>query len=332
MGTFTLREDSEKPILFVAGSTGFAPVKSMVESAFHTGTRRKMVLYWGTPPFRSLFGGACSRVGRANTTILSSFPVLSDPQPDDGWTGRTGWCTKQFWTILTLSKHQVYACGSVQMVKAAQPAFVRHGISTDDCFSRCIPLGSTAPTEITGAAMVKLEVHTMADRSLPRAVQLVLQIIAFGAFAGVLAYFSTHPSYRLRADDSALVKLSFSHAAQLVQACRERTPRNSQAGAEYADQNGLSTPARQCGGGIVDGRQDAVPDQDRSNRAEQGRDRHGLPKLEVPSGRHSFHARLSDTADGAFGYSKDLEVDLTPGQVLIVDFLTSEGGFVFSRG
>ena len=64
----------------------------------------------------------------------------------------------------------------------------------------------------------------MADRSLPRAVQLVLQIIAFGAFASVLAYFSTHPSYRLRADDSALVKLSFSHAAQLVQACRERTP------------------------------------------------------------------------------------------------------------
>ena len=47
-------------------------------------------------------------------------------------------------------------------------------------------------------------------------------------------------------------------------------------------------------------------------------------KLEVPSGRYSFHARLSDTADGASGYSKDLEVDLTPGQVLIVDFLPAK--------
>jgi NAD(P)H-flavin reductase len=36
LGSFFLRE-SDKPILFVAGATGFAPVKSMVEHAFATG-------------------------------------------------------------------------------------------------------------------------------------------------------------------------------------------------------------------------------------------------------------------------------------------------------
>ena len=37
LGSFFLREDSDKPIIFVAGATGFAPVKSMVEHAFHIG-------------------------------------------------------------------------------------------------------------------------------------------------------------------------------------------------------------------------------------------------------------------------------------------------------
>ena len=173
----------------------------------------------------------------------------------------------------------------------------------------------------------------MADRSLPRAVQLVLQIIAFGAFASVLAYFSTHPSYRLRADDSALVKLSFSHAAQLVQACRERTPEEL---AKLAPnmRTKMDCP-RQRANVLVELSMDGKTLY-QIKTAPTGLNKDGTAtvyrKLEVPSGRHSFHARLSDTADGAFGYSKDLEVDLTPGQVLIVDFLTSEGGFVFSRG
>ncbi|HET7670174.1 MAG TPA: cytochrome b N-terminal domain-containing protein, partial [Burkholderiales bacterium] len=47
LGSFFLREDSEKPMIFVAGSTGFAPVKSMLEYAFSRGVRRRMLLYWG---------------------------------------------------------------------------------------------------------------------------------------------------------------------------------------------------------------------------------------------------------------------------------------------
>ena len=45
-GRFTLRP-GERPILFVAGATGFAPIKSIVEDAFHRGIRRPMRLYWG---------------------------------------------------------------------------------------------------------------------------------------------------------------------------------------------------------------------------------------------------------------------------------------------
>ena len=49
--------------VFVAGATGFAPVKSMVEDAFHRGLKRPIYLYWGVrrladlylPPLATLF-------------------------------------------------------------------------------------------------------------------------------------------------------------------------------------------------------------------------------------------------------------------------------------
>ena len=51
LGTFFLREDSDKPIIFVASGTGFAPVKSILEHIFYVrnlrGSERQMVLYWG---------------------------------------------------------------------------------------------------------------------------------------------------------------------------------------------------------------------------------------------------------------------------------------------
>ena len=46
-GTFFLREDSAKPIVFVASGTGFAPVKAMIEHALHKRIPRPMTLYWG---------------------------------------------------------------------------------------------------------------------------------------------------------------------------------------------------------------------------------------------------------------------------------------------
>src|SRR3954464_14321001 len=47
LGTFFLREDTDKPIVFVASGTGFAPIKAILEHAFNKGVSRPMVLYWG---------------------------------------------------------------------------------------------------------------------------------------------------------------------------------------------------------------------------------------------------------------------------------------------
>ncbi len=157
LGAFTLREDSDKPILFVAGSTGFAPVKSMLEHAFRTGMKRRMVLYWGVRRRADLYLGDLAAQWAREHANFTFVPVLSEPGPEDAWTGRTGLVHEAILADFPdLSAHQVYACGSVQMVAAAQPAFVEHGISSDDCFSDAFHLAPQRPLGSAQADMVKL--------------------------------------------------------------------------------------------------------------------------------------------------------------------------------
>ncbi len=148
LGSFFLREDSEKPILFVAGSTGFAPVKSMLEYAFARGLKRKMVLYWGVRTLRDLYAPDLARQWEREHENFKFVPVLSEPAPEDEWRGRTGLVHEAILADFPdLSGYQVYACGSVGMVEAAYPAFQTHGLSQDDCFSDAFRLAPKIRTD-----------------------------------------------------------------------------------------------------------------------------------------------------------------------------------------
>jgi CDP-4-dehydro-6-deoxyglucose reductase len=155
LGSFHLREDGDKPIIFVAGSTGFAPVKSMLEHAFATGFKRRMVLYWGVRRPADFYARELAEAWARTHANFSFVPVLSDPRPDDGWTGRTGLVHAAILADYPdLSNHQVYACGSVQMVEAIAPAFAAQGLSPDDCFSDAFRLAPRV--RAPGADVVRL--------------------------------------------------------------------------------------------------------------------------------------------------------------------------------
>ena len=88
---------------------------------------------------------------------FSFVPVLSEPRPEDDWRGRTGLVHEAILVDFPdLSKHQIYACGSVQMVEAAYPAFVKRGISSDDCFSDAFHLAPQRPLSLNTAELVRL--------------------------------------------------------------------------------------------------------------------------------------------------------------------------------
>jgi len=125
LGTFFLREDSAKPIVFVASGTGFAPIKSIIEHALRKGVTRPMVLYWGARRPKDLYLNELPQKWAAEYPQQFRYvPVVSDALPEDQWSGRTGFVHRAVMQDFPdLSGHQVYACGVPVMVDAAKRDF-----------------------------------------------------------------------------------------------------------------------------------------------------------------------------------------------------------------
>jgi CDP-4-dehydro-6-deoxyglucose reductase len=135
LGAAVMR-DGKKPMIFVAGATGFAPVKSMLEFAFQAGFKRKLLLYWGVRQRRDLYLAELPEQWQREHANFRFIPVLSDPAPEDDWRGRTGLVHAAILADFPdLSGYEIYACGSIKMVEVARPAFIAHGLAEDACFS-----------------------------------------------------------------------------------------------------------------------------------------------------------------------------------------------------
>ena len=123
LGTFFLREDSARPLVFVASGTGFAPIKSIIEAAVNKGLTRPMTLYWGARRPKDLYMNALAESWAARG-LLKYVPVVSEALPEDGWNGRSGFVHRVVMADFPdLSGHQVYACGVPVMVDAARRDF-----------------------------------------------------------------------------------------------------------------------------------------------------------------------------------------------------------------
>lgn len=66
-------------MLLVAGGTGFAPIKAIVEHFLHLGTRRSMTLYWGARSPAKLYQRAVPEQWARDVATLRFVPVISDP-------------------------------------------------------------------------------------------------------------------------------------------------------------------------------------------------------------------------------------------------------------
>jgi CDP-4-dehydro-6-deoxyglucose reductase, E3 len=125
LGSFFLREDSTKPIVFVASGTGFAPIKSIIESALHRKVERPMVLYWGCRRPKDLYLNALAESWALEQPDFRYVPVVSEAAPADAWSGRSGFVHRAVMQDFPdLSGHQVYACGVPVMVDSARKDFI----------------------------------------------------------------------------------------------------------------------------------------------------------------------------------------------------------------
>ena len=123
LGTFFLREDSNKPIILLASGTGFAPIKAIIEHMLHKGIKRPTTLFWGGRVRADLYMNELGEKWQREDGI-HYVPVLSEARPDDNWRGRTGFVHRAVMKDFPdLSGHQVYTCGAPVMVEAAHEDF-----------------------------------------------------------------------------------------------------------------------------------------------------------------------------------------------------------------
>ena len=133
LGNFHLRTDTEAPVVFLAGGTGFAPIKAIIENALLAPLRREMHLYWGVRSERDLYLPDPPREWAGAQPRLRYVPVLSEPDPE--WAGRTGFVHEAvLGDFPDLAGFEVYASGPPPMVMAARERFPEHGLDLERLF------------------------------------------------------------------------------------------------------------------------------------------------------------------------------------------------------
>lgn len=137
LGRFVLRSESTRPMLMVAGGTGFAPIKAMLRHLWEQLQQsRAVTFYWGVRARRDLYADAWLREQTRSHPGFDYIPVLSEPGPDDAWAGRTGWVHD---AVIAdhpdLGRFDIYLSGPPPMIDAARKAFPAAGADPARMFS-----------------------------------------------------------------------------------------------------------------------------------------------------------------------------------------------------
>jgi len=163
-----------------------------------------------------------------------------------------------------------------------------------------------------------------------KALRFTAQLALYVPLMAILAYFSTEPRFSVVAPGEALVRVSFIHATQRRQACRERTPEelaklapNMRAALDCPRERSPLLVEVELDGRLVLRREVQPSGLRRDGNAAV------YERMALPAGRHRIVARLRDRAEGDFNFMKDETVELAGGQTLIIDFNAAKGGFAF---
>ncbi len=169
------------------------------------------------------------------------------------------------------------------------------------------------------------------ETSVRKPLQLVVQLIAYTAFAGAIVYFSQAPAYHYRSADLAAVKVSISHATQHVEPCITLTPEEIAALAPNM-RNTLSCARERQPLQMevdVDGETVLRIDEPASGLWSDG-PAVVYESFQLPAGTYQLAVRLRDSGRMEdWDYSDAIVAELLPGRYFTIKFRPETGGFVF---
>ncbi|MFA7057626.1 MAG: FAD-binding oxidoreductase [Candidatus Cloacimonadales bacterium] len=133
-GDFFIR-DTQADIIFVAGGSGKAPIKSMLEDLQEKGSKRKMSYFFGAKTTKDLYLTEYIESFSKVFPDFTYYPILSHSVPEDNWQGRTGWLMPFFPDAIRDPKNtEAYLCGSPGMIAAITKSLTGLGIPEDKIY------------------------------------------------------------------------------------------------------------------------------------------------------------------------------------------------------
>lgn len=127
-GDFFIRE-TDADMLFIAGGSGKAPIKSMIEFLDEIRSRRRMVYFFGARSTKDLYYTELFRAYEKKLADFSYVPVLSQPTEECEWKGRCGYIPPFIPEFLKdPGNTEAYLCGSPGMIDAVKKALRELGV------------------------------------------------------------------------------------------------------------------------------------------------------------------------------------------------------------
>ncbi len=126
LGHAQLRTDSERPLLLMAGGTGFSYIKSMFAYLAEQKSTRHVMVYWGLREPSACYELAETAAIVAQLPHANFIPVVENP--DENWQGRIGLVHQAVMhDIISLEPYDIYLAGRFEMVGLVRSDFVEHG-------------------------------------------------------------------------------------------------------------------------------------------------------------------------------------------------------------
>lgn len=133
-GDFHL-SDTDSPIVFIAGGSGMAPIRCILNQMRNVGSKRKAVYYFGTNKVSELFMLEEMKRFENDLEDFRFVPVVAAPEPGEIWTGLTGLVTDAVESNLkNAANYEAYLCGSPGMIEASRKVLSRLGIPKDKIY------------------------------------------------------------------------------------------------------------------------------------------------------------------------------------------------------
>jgi aquacobalamin reductase/NAD(P)H-flavin reductase len=134
LGDAHIQQDSARPIILMAGGTGFSYTKSIADHLMHVKSDTPILFYWGVKEESALYAKSEMEAWAEAHPHVQFIPVVENPS--DSWQGKTGYVHQAVMNdIASLEEFDIYLAGPFKMAGIAREDFIKHGAVKERIFA-----------------------------------------------------------------------------------------------------------------------------------------------------------------------------------------------------